>query len=882
MFTADDLARISEARGRSIVEAATRELGTMAAVNADGETVAAVLAGLDDVCIANYNAPLQTVISGSAEGITSAIEHFSARRIQAQQIPVSCAFHSPLVADARARLAIALRDLPLAQPHTPAFSNSTASEYPADPDAIRELLSDHLVNPVRFAQEVNAMYDAGARIFIEAGPKAVLTGLIGRCLHERPHLALALDRPERPGLLQLQTVLGTLAAIGVRVNLDPLFAGRAACRLDLDRLVEETREVPLPSSTWMISGGSVRPIAQERVMPEPVKLTPIVPADRGVVQAPVAHHQPAVSMPAAAVAPVTTAGADALPVLQEFQRTMAQLIESQERVMLAYLGGAVTDSQPRHVEWQPAIAAPAVAPVARDVAPELPRPAVATEPLGEAVPAAALALATPVARSKQLTEDDILSALLAIVVERTGYPRELVDIHASLEADLGIDSIKRVEVVGELWRSLPHGLTEPVQGLMEDLTSAPTLSKIAARLAAALVVTQSGSTQPAPAPEAVAGASPVSRVSADDIRKRLLEIVVERTGYPPDLVDQDANLEADLGIDSIKRVEITGELWRSFPHEGLETRAPELMEQLASARSLSEIVRRFAEVLDGGAAAPTPVAAAPAPSAAPLRPETPRTRGPLQLVDVPRFVMKPIVAELPMATAAPRGTIIVTDDGRGIATALVAALADRGIGGRILETGALEPGVDLGAVKARMADVTDLAGVVYLPPAGDDTAPLDSSPAAWRQRLRRETGALFTLVQVFGPALRMSPGAEARPRFLCATMLGGDFALGERAGAEVLPASHGGICGVTKTLAVERPDLAVKLVDSRWARLPGGPCRLRRAGTPHRRPGSRGRVAQRTALGTAPGTGATQGGQPGASESGCSRAPDRRRARHHG
>src|SRR5581483_8366546 len=100
-------------------------------------------------------------------------------------------------------LAVALGEVRFAAPRKPVFSNTTATPHPADPAAIARQLAEHLVSPVRFADEVAAMYDAGARVFVEVGPQAVLTGLAGQTLAGKPHLAVASDLKTRPGLVQL-------------------------------------------------------------------------------------------------------------------------------------------------------------------------------------------------------------------------------------------------------------------------------------------------------------------------------------------------------------------------------------------------------------------------------------------------------------------------------------------------------------------------------------------------------------------------------------------------------------------------------------------------------------------------------------------------------
>src|SRR5205085_765500 len=160
--------------------------------------------------------------------------------VRAQRIPVACGFHSPLIAGAREPLSQALAEATFAVPRKPVFSNTTAAPHPADPAAIARQLAGHLVSPVRFADEIGAMYDAGARVFVEVGPQAVLTGLTGQILAGRPHLAVASDLKTRPGLVQLAHLLGQLLAAGVPANLDRLFRGRGVRPVALAKLGPDT------------------------------------------------------------------------------------------------------------------------------------------------------------------------------------------------------------------------------------------------------------------------------------------------------------------------------------------------------------------------------------------------------------------------------------------------------------------------------------------------------------------------------------------------------------------------------------------------------------------------------------------------------------------
>lgn len=212
---------LSELRGRRILEATTQahDPGTMAAVAADPATTALHLAGLEGVVIANENSPEQSVISGPTRAVQDAVERFLAASIAAQPIPVACAFHSPLVHAACDAFAGDLAAVDVGPLALPVYSNTTAAPYPGDPGAIRARLAEHIGKPVHFVAEVEAMYADGARVFVEAGPGRVLTGLVGRILGKRPHAAIACDRAGEDGVFAFLLALGQLAVRGVPVAL---------------------------------------------------------------------------------------------------------------------------------------------------------------------------------------------------------------------------------------------------------------------------------------------------------------------------------------------------------------------------------------------------------------------------------------------------------------------------------------------------------------------------------------------------------------------------------------------------------------------------------------------------------------------------------------
>ena len=172
----------------------------MAAVTADAKAVTEALkagAAPHSVVVANRNSPGQTVIAGPTDAVAEAVRLLREAGLGAQRIPVACAFHSPLVAGAADRFAGALADRPVHAPEFPVWSNRTAAPYPADADAVRAGLAAQISAPVAFAEQIEAMYAAGARVFVEAGPGSVLTRLVGQILGDRPHRTVACE--PRPG-----------------------------------------------------------------------------------------------------------------------------------------------------------------------------------------------------------------------------------------------------------------------------------------------------------------------------------------------------------------------------------------------------------------------------------------------------------------------------------------------------------------------------------------------------------------------------------------------------------------------------------------------------------------------------------------------------------
>lgn len=180
----EDGLRLVAARAEAMQLTCETHPSTMAAVlGLDDKVVEDICREISDetgeiVVPANYNCPGQLVISGSLAGIDKACEALKAAGARrALVLPVGGAFHSPLMASAKAQLEAAIRKTTFKNPSCPVYQNVTASAV-TDPDMIRQHLIDQLTSPVRWAQSVEAMTRDGATLYTESGPGKVLQGLI--------------------------------------------------------------------------------------------------------------------------------------------------------------------------------------------------------------------------------------------------------------------------------------------------------------------------------------------------------------------------------------------------------------------------------------------------------------------------------------------------------------------------------------------------------------------------------------------------------------------------------------------------------------------------------------------------------------------------------
>ncbi len=605
VISAEDCLRLSAVRGAAMAAASAASVpGTMAAVQGERSAIEAQLGAFEGVRVANHNSPGQSVISGPRAAVEAAVEALGKAGLRSTLLPVSGAFHTELVASARPPLSAAIQATPFHPAAVPVYSNRSGAPYPEGPEAMKAQLDEHLLSSVEFVQEITAMADQGCRLFVELGPKSICANMARAILEGRADIATVSLDGQGGGMRGLLLGLAELWTRGAALQPQRLFDGRNLPMLEITALAQAAAEPTLPAHVWMVSGGCARPQqdrerrtgslpALTRATAEAARAAAATPPPAAAVASPGAPA-PAAPIPAAMPAGF---GSDALLA---YQQTMQQFLALQERVLQQALGALPSGTPTTAPMLAPSVAVipPSITPTVQ-VAPPTPVAAAAAPTAATTAPPAAAATA-PVPAPAAV---DRRAVLLAIVAERTGYPEDMLGLDADLEADLGVDSIKRVEIMGALQKALPGSSGSALQAHMEQFTQARSLSAILAALDAVAPDLTEAAT-PAPMKPATALAPTV------DMRALLLGIVAERTGYPEDMLGLDADLEADLGVDSIKRVEIIGALQKALPAEtGASLQGQ--METLTQARTLNAVLTTLAAIAPTATAASeavTPVA----------------------------------------------------------------------------------------------------------------------------------------------------------------------------------------------------------------------------------------------------------------------------------
>jgi NAD(P)-dependent dehydrogenase (short-subunit alcohol dehydrogenase family)/acyl carrier protein len=425
-----------------------------------------------------------------------------------------------------------------------------------------------------------------------------------------------------------------------------------------------------------------------------------------------------------------------------------------------------------------------------------------------------MAAAAPVAAS---VVDPVQQEVLKIIAEKTGYPSDMLDLDLDLEADLGIDTVKQAEMFASIraaydiarednlklrdFPTLAH-IIKFVYDRRPDLTP---VSAQAPQMAAAITEPVSApaalSVAPAPAP----APAPSVEGDSDGVKEMVLKIIAEKTGYPTDMLDLDLDLEADLGIDTVKQAEMFASIRAAYdiPRED----SLKLRDFPTLAHIIQFVYDRKPDLKKSGAQAaadakPDVAARAEAAPAAIV--------GSLEAANtVPRRIpvpqLRPTLSQCKSTgvTFKPGSRVLVMPDQGGVGKALIGKLEKLGVQPLVID-GAPDSKFLAKYLEGWKAE-GPIQGIYWLPALDAQPDIAAMSYAQWREATRVRAKMLFATMQALYDQI-----GEAGTFLVSATRLGGLHGYDAAGAADPL---GGSVTGFTKAFKREKPKAAVKVVD---------------------------------------------------------------------
>jgi acyl transferase domain-containing protein/acyl carrier protein len=421
--------------------------------------------------------------------------------------------------------------------------------------------------------------------------------------------------------------------------------------------------------------------------------------------------------------------------------------------------------------------------------------------------------------------DAVKERILALVVEKTGYPKDMLDLDLDLEADLGVDTVKQAEMFAAIRAT--YNIPRDENRKLRDY---PTLARViqfvfekrpdlAGVPVAPSSPTISAPSEPTPPPVA-------AQVATDDsIKEKVLAIVAEKSGYPKDMLDLDLDLEADLGIDTVKQAEMFAAVraayniprdenlkLRDFPTlahviKFARDRQPALAKASAPTSSAMQEKQEPTQKKPAGSASsgPKPITTArPIPASFDAANRIPR-RVPVPNLRPPLDLCKPTGVKL-----ASGRRVVIMPDKSGVGDALAQRLQTMGV-----EVLRVEDASEADALANRLKSwlaAGPVHGVYWLPALDNEGNLSEMNLASWHEALRVRVKSLYATMRILYEQVA-TPGTF----LVSATRLGGQHGYDE-AGA-VAPLG-GAVVGFTKTYKRERMDALVKAVDFEAERKP--------------------------------------------------------------
>ncbi len=502
------------------------------------------------VTLANINSPAQVVLSGLNSELES-IETLCLRDgIATQRMQSNHPFHSSLMGECNERFKQSLAAVRFGnnQPCGRQFILSTSPRSSdIDSKTIQELLGTHMVSSVDFIASVQRAEETGCCFFIEVGPKKVLSKLVRSTLSGTDSMAVSLD-----GLQGVDDLLGSLMRIASHGV--PLSWSKLNAMLQHQDSAPSTRAAAGKKKTtgfnYFINGAHAWKSlekAKQRAQHDVHHAVSVTTSRHSVTTVVEDTHAPVMltsvqsspnQLTLASMNQPTSSSNIRLEAFRTYHETLRMMINSQTQVFSAFLNGAAPGGQetlaastmllPEHqlnghgIQSEPisAIASPPLTlsnPYPQPTGQQQPTPSLAAAPQESGNGGMPIQPTTPLATIPQpltpstpvapptptaplngngngtsaelksvptgLDAATVLIQLTSLLSEKSGYPVELLDADQDLESDLGIDSIKRIEVMGGFMATLSDVAPEAIQSIQTGTRDLRTLREVSAHIA---------------------------------------------------------------------------------------------------------------------------------------------------------------------------------------------------------------------------------------------------------------------------------------------------------------------------------------------------------------------------------------------------------------
>ncbi|MFH1414800.1 MAG: SDR family NAD(P)-dependent oxidoreductase [Elusimicrobiota bacterium] len=386
VFDMNTAINLTTIRGEGIVRNCFQN-GSMASINMSEEMLEEYKDIFEQVggfiTVANKNCPAQTVISGDVESVEKVVEHLEEKGIQCKILPVTSAYHTKLLLPAAESFRKLLNTLTFNPPGIPVQSNLSGRAYETDGNFtahLRDVLVEQMIKPVEFISNVLSMYEDGARLFIEIGPKSTLSSFVDNILSNKTHWTISANIPHISPTAQLLHTLAFCAAKGLPV--------------DISR-IRPRQELKSPGAS-----GTVKPQRSKIAVKQKDTASP------DLIREILKEKNP--------------------DVIEKYLNRRSDFLKDMISVDFEHFTGLPADQ----------------------------------------------------AEKKSMPDDGLEKQIIELISRKSGYPEEVINIDFDVEAELGLDSIKQVEIIREAARELNIDFGEDLRSQRYKITTPRKLIEI--------------------------------------------------------------------------------------------------------------------------------------------------------------------------------------------------------------------------------------------------------------------------------------------------------------------------------------------------------------------------------------------------------------------